>query len=376
MARTDALPERKMRLMRLAFVWHWSKRADPQRNGALAITDGRLKAVERLTAEGEEAVVFALAKPPHANTHFFCKDQRVRYNLVPDRARLLEELTRFRPEAVFLHHHRGNYDDLLEGVAAPAAKRAIFYCSTITYHPITMSFDAFVVDHQFQADALADLGVDPSKIHLAPANINLDSFRPVAGTTKRWDCIYPARGGFGSLKRIELAVEASRMAGVTLCLPGANIPCTLNQTPERGQRVVSRWAPWLWRRAAPIVRGLQQYPHVTSLPWLSQEQLCDCYNQSRCLVTTSNDREMGPRIIPEAAACNLPFVCCSDCRAAVSHAKRMGGFIADPNPRDIAAKIRHALASKPNTRKRLLDAGLDTWVIYRVVRRLLDEWTK
>jgi glycosyltransferase involved in cell wall biosynthesis len=360
--------------VRVAFVWHWYKRTNPELAGTFAAEDTLIKAIGRLVAEGEQAVIFALAREPYAVGRTFSERQGIWYTLVPDRETLLNEVRCFDPDAVFLNHHPYDYDDILQGVAKQRAKKAIYYSAPVSFHSLIQTFDAFLVHHPYQAEQLIGLGMDAHKIHIVPKTADLDCFYPNEGTTKKWDCIYPTRGGFGYWKRIELAVESCRLIGATIVLPGAAIPGTLNTQPSPLQKRVAQWFPRLWQKSASRIGKLHEFPWVTTLSWQSPEELNIRYNQSRCLVITSDDNEMGPRVIPEAAACNLPIVCCSDSRACVSHANVLGGLIAEPEPRDIASKIKLALSSTPNSRQLLLEAGLDTWVIYRVLRKLLEEW--
>jgi len=360
--------------MRLAFVWHWCKRTSPPLAGALAAEDTLLKAIQRLTNEGEEAIIFALAPEQYAKGRVLNERQGIWYMLVRDRETLLDEVRQFDPDVIFLNHNPKNYDDILEAVSRLRAKRAIYYSAPISFHPITQTFDAFLVDHSYQANQLIDLGTVASKVHVAPKTADFDRFYPVQGMTKKWDCIYPARGGFGYWKRIELAVEACRLAGVTIVIPGGDIPGTLNNELNPLQQRIARRVPNLWRGLARQVKYLSEFPWVTTLEWQSPEAMNLLYNQARCLVITSDDNEMGPRVMMEAAACNLPIVCCADSRACVSRAKVLGGFVAEPKPCDIASKIRLTLSSNPNSRQLLQEAGLDTWVIYRALRRLLEEW--
>lgn len=360
--------------MRLAFVWHWYKRTSPELAGAFAAEDTLIKAIRRLTNEGEQAVIFALAEESYAVGHTFSKRQGIWYTLVPDRETLLSEVCCFDPDMIFLNHHPFNYDDVLQGITKLRAKKAIYYSSPISSHPITQTFDAFLVHHSYQADQLIGLGIDACKIHIAPKTADLDCFYPIEGTRKKWDCIYPARGGFGYWKRVELAVEACRLIGKTIVLPGANIPGSLNIDPVSIRRHVARRFLLLWRKLTSRINKLQEFPWVTTLSWQTPEELSRIYNQSGCFVITSNNMEMGPRVIPEAAACNLPIVCCSDSRACVSYANVLGGLIAKHDPQDIASKIKLALSLTPKSRQLLLEAGLDTWVIYRVFKQLFEEW--
>ncbi len=360
--------------MNIAFIWHWYKRTSSELAGAFAAEDTLIKAIGRLLDEGYRAVIFALAKEPYTTGRIFNERQGTWYSLVFNRETLVSDVRSFDPDVVFVNHHPRDYDDILQGIAELRAKKVIYYSAPITLSPLTKTFDAFLVHHACQAGELVNFGVDASKVHVAPKTADLDCFCPIEGTTKKWDCIYPARGRFGYWKRIELAVEACGLIGATIVLPGAEIPGTLNRNPSPKQQRLSKYFPRLWRKLALRIGKLQGFPWVTTLSWRAPEELNMCYNQSRCLVITSDDTEVGPRVIPEAAACNLPIVCCSDSRACVSHASALGGYIAAPNPRDVASKIKMALSTTPNSRKKLIEKGLDTWVIYRVIRGLLDEW--
>ena len=122
----------------------------------------------------------------------------------------------------------------------------------------------------------------------------------------------------------------------------------------------------------PGARLKREYPHVTTFAgWQSPEEVARLYNQSRCLLTTTNYREMGPRIILEAAACNIPVVCCDDSPAAVSHVWRVGGFVAKPDPDDLAKKILLATNTIVNTREQLVRLGYTYDFTFRAIRDIL-----
>ena len=82
----------------------------------------------------------------------------------------------------------------------------------------------------------------------------------------------------------------------------------------------------------------------------------------------------GPRVIPEAVMCNLPFVVCKDSPACLSYANQLGGFIARPRVRSVAKQISKALKSDTDFRRKALEIGMDVEGNYRIfieiIRRL------
>ncbi len=360
--------------MKLAFLWHWQKKTLPHLRGAFAAEDTLIKAIGRLTSEGEDAMVFAIGPSEYVRPPFLCDSQNVWYRLCPNREQLVDALADFDPHVVIMSHEPKDYDDVLEAVQRLSARKIMFYSAPITPNEITRQFDAFFVHHAFQGEVLAQIGYSRDKVVVAPKTADLDVFCPAADEVHRWDCIYPSRGGFGYWKRIEMAVEACRLAGKTLVVPGGRIPGTLDCGARAPGRLIERRLP---ARLSDFTMRYRRrpFPWLTTLAWQTAAEMAERYNQSRCFVITSNEREMGPRVIPEAAACNLPLVCCSDSPACVSYTEKLGGFIADPNPKDVAAKILQALAAPSATRESLLAQRMDSWVIYRVLKDKLDEWS-
>ncbi len=237
---------------------------------------------------------------------------------------------------------------LLQNISELSGKKIIYYSSPVIYkNPfrqyITKShlkFNFHIVHHEYQKNQLIKkFRIDPSKIIIAPKTADLDLFKPM-NLDKKWDCIYPCRGKEGSWKRPELAIEACRIANKSLCMPGANL--------------------------------VNKYQHVTTFDkWQTPEELAVLYNQSKCLVITSDYKEMGPRIMMEAAACNIPIVCCSDSPANISHISKLGGFVAKPKAKDIAQKIELAVKAEVNYRNELERLGFDFDLIYSEILKIL-----
>jgi len=184
-----------------------------------------------------------------------------------------------------------------------------------------------------------EFDIPEDKIIVAPKTADLNVFKPL-NIDKKWDCIYPGRCTEGYWKRPELAIEACQIAGKSLVMPGANLKRTYNHV-----KIFNKW--------------------------LTPFELNIIYNQSRCLLITSNYKEMGPRVIPEAAACNIPIVCCSDSPANVSYVEKIGGFIAKPDPLDIAGKIKLATNTICNSREQLKNLGLTRDLILKKILEIL-----
>jgi len=363
--------------MKWAFVWHWEKKSHPALKGAFAAEDTQIRAIGRLTEEGEDAAIFCIGTAEAPDGRYYSERQSIWYNRAPDPHHLFQAITDFAPDIVVLNHNPNPYNDFLEAISSLQCKKVVFFAATLDYLELLQTFDAYVVHHPFQKELLGTLGYDKSKGVIAPKTADTDTFFPIANAEKKWDCIYPTRGGFGYLKRIELAVEACRLIGKTICLPGAKIPGTLHRDAVSSHGDISHRLPGRVLRLARRFGFLRtsQYPWVTTLPWQTPEEMNRCYNQSRALLITTNDRDVGPRVMPEAAAVDLPMVCCADARACVSHARSLGGWIAQPNPRDIARKVELALRFPRHTHEMLDAAGLDIWVIYRALRLLQERWS-
>jgi len=294
---------------------------------------------------------------------------------------LIGEIRKFNPDICFFNHHSEPYDDFLKALDDLSCKRILYFSAPISLERTARNFDAFIVHHEYQKTKLINLGINSEKIDVAPKMTDFDVFYDKKNPVKKWDCIYPSRGGFGYWKRIELAVGACALAGATLCCPGSSIPNTMGRPPARNFPLSARiWPAYFYKnmlrkyKKAKKNPDLDAFPWVETLPWQSTEQMVNNYNQSRCMIITSDENEMGPRVIPEAAACNLPVVVCSDSPSCVSHARKIGGFIAEPDIRDIADKIRMALSLKTvHSREYLLEAGFDTWTIYRALKKRIGD---
>jgi len=361
--------------MKLVFVWHWEKRFFPNKNDGFYAEDTLIKTIARLREEGEDSVIWAVCGDVADETEFVSKRQGVAYKLFPSRERLIGAFAGSGADVIFMNHNPAAYDDVLNAAINTSAKTVVYFSAPIVGCENFQHIDCYLVHHDCHAQLLEGMGIPSDRIQVAPKTADMDVFHPDTNVQKRWTCIYPARGGFGYWKRLELAVEACRVAGVTLVLPGAEVPRCAPLSPQPIQSFLAYKAHWFWKRLAWRLPFLSLYPWVTILPWQSPDEMAACYNRASCLLITSNEAEMGPRVIPEAAACNLPIVCCSDSPACVSHTRRLGGFIADPSPKALADCIHEALSKPCRSRAALLEEKLDTWVIYRVLMGLIKQWT-
>lgn len=325
------------REIKIVFLWHWQKRLTNEKKPVFAVPDSLIHAIGKLSLEYNVTLI-ALSK--NGDYDIYSANQNIQYLFRTSQAKLIFETLKINPHFILMNHHNEPYDDLQRKIESLNSKKLIYYSSPITklneYHK---TMDYHLVHHEYQKEILETKGINPQKIFVAPKTADLHTFKPYP-INKKWDCIYPARGGIGYWKRPELAIEACKINNQSIVMPGAKIPPKYN---------------WV----------------TTFNEWKTPQELVLLYNQSRCLVITSNDEEMGPRVIPEAAACNIPIVCCNDSRACVSHVTKIGGLIADPNPADIAAKIKLAQQKEVNTRQRMIELELDYDLIYKVLSSIL-----
>ena len=329
--------------LKIVFLWHWLKRSTPELNGVFAAKDSLIHAIGLLSQEYDIKLI-SLSKDE--DYELYSSEQNIYYIFRSSWNELINEVRKINPDILFINHHPSNYTKILKNLSLLRAKKIIYYSSPIRhlsgYHK---ALNAHLVHHEYQKAILLQKGVDAKKVYVAPKTADLSLFKPVK-TVKKWDCIYPMRGKIGYWKRPELAIKACKIKKFSICMPGAVIPPKYN---------------WV----------------TTYDKWVSQRELAKLYNQSKCLVITSNDREMGPRVIPEAAACNIPIVCCNDNRACVSWVKKIGGFIAEPDPVDIAEKIEEAISStNVEYRENLIKLGYDSDLIYKVLNDILDNFSK
>lgn len=327
--------------LKIVFVWHWVKRLKTGRDGEkIAVEDTLFDAIYKLAHEHEVTII---ALSPHTPVEYVDEGKKVRYIFCQDQDQIVTYVRRIKPDILFLNHHSQPYDSFLADMLDLETTTIIYYSSPILlqtfdllrfkYHfgiraePLSVlhkKINFHIVHHQFQKDILAQkLSLDQARIFVAPKSANLDIFFPLPNIQKTWDVIYPGRSTEGYWKRPELAIKATAKLGLSLFMPGAKLK--------------------------------KIYPHVT-IPkgWLDDHELNLAYNQSRILLVTSDYREMGPRVIPEAMACNIPVICCADSPACVSHVKQIGGYIAKPDTHDIAKKILLARQTICNTRGEMI----------------------
>jgi len=342
--------------LKIRFVWHWYKKTSKELNGAFSVFDSLLFAIQKLS-EKYDVEILCLSKIGQGK--YFTKQQQIKYVFFKTKNEIISYLQKNEPDVVFLNHHSDDYRLFLKKINALSALKIIYYSSPIKLNGLDFlrflkrnglgaeninkehnNINYHIVHHEYQKKQLEKFfGIIANQIFVAPKTADLNVFKPIA-LRKKWDCVYPGRCREGYWKRPKLAIKACDILDKSLVMPGARL--------------------------------LNQYNNVTVLDrWISSQELNIIYNQSRCLLVTSNYIEMGPRIIPEAAACNIPIVCCSDSLAAVSHVRRIGGFIAKPNPRDIAKKIQLATCTICNSREQLLNLGYTRDLVFKTIESIL-----
>lgn len=328
--------------LKFVFLWHWQKRLTREKNAVFAVPDSLINAIGRLSSEYSVKIV-ALSKTKNYNV--YSPEQNIDYVFRKSLKKIIAETTQIDPDFLLINHHPYPYEELQKKLNFLRAKKIIYYSAPINelneYH---RKMDCHIVHHEYQKEILKKKGINPEKIFIAPKTADMKIFKPMA-VGKKWDCIYPMRGTIGYWKRPELAIKACKLNNMSIIMPGAKIPS-------------------------------EYYWVTTPNEWKTPEELTVLYNQSKCLVITSNESEMGPRVIPEAAACNIPIVCCSDSPACVSHVKKIGGFVAEPDPEDIAEKIKLAIQEKVNTRQRLIELGFDYDLIYRILSGIIKNFVE
>lgn len=287
---------------KIYFVWHWFKKTSHDLKGAFAVFDSLMFAIQELS-KIYNVKVLALSNINQGE--LFIKEHGIKYVFFKSIEEILDYSLKEKPEVIFLNHHSSNYQSFLNKINSLKSLKIIYYSSpiklnlkdTILYWKTNGLFarninkehkkiDYHLVHHEYQKNELMEFDIPEDKIIVAPKTADLNVFKPL-NIDKKWDCIYPGRCTEGYWKRPELAIEACRIAGKSLVMPGANLKRTYNHV-----KIFNKW--------------------------LTPFELNIIYNQSRCLLITSNYKEMGPRVIPEAAACNIPIVCCSDSPANVS----------------------------------------------------------
>jgi len=341
------------------FVWHWQKKTSEKLKGAFSVFDSMMQAI-KLLSKNQKYNVKVLCISNVNSGEYYSEEQGLGYFFVKTLEDVAGYLKESKPDYIFLNHHGKDYYELLREVNQISCKKVIYYSSLIRLRDKNLfsslknalqnkspvkefeKIDFHITHHEYQKkELLAQLKIKEDRIFVAPKTADLEKYKPL-NVSKEWDCIYPGRCSEGYLKRPELAIKACEIAGKTLVMPGAKLDNT--------------------------------YEHVTTFDdWIQESELISLYNKSKCLLITTNYREMGPRVIPEAAACNIPIVCCSDSSACVSHVKKIGGFIAEPNVHDIARQINLATKTICNTRDRLIEIGYAYDLIYKTILEILSE---
>lgn len=322
--------------MKIIFLWHWQKKIKPDGTGFF-VEDSFIYAIGKLSQE-HEVYLFAINKNS-VDKEVWCKSQNIRYKFYSTVDKLIDAVKKEQPDILFYNHHPDDFYNIRKELNLSSKIKGIYFSAPITPAPDWADMNILMVHHNCHKNQLIQLGVPETNIWVSPKTANEKIFYP-RKIEKKWDVIYPARGGLGYWKRLELIVEACKLAKLSLVIPGSNLDAT-------------------------------DLKHVTVLPWLTPEELAIAYNQSRCLAVTSGFQEMGPRIIPEAVMCNIPFVVCNDSPAGVSHAQRLGGLISKPNPRDFAKMLKKAVQLNNDFRKRALELGMDYESNYRVLKEIL-----
>jgi glycosyltransferase involved in cell wall biosynthesis len=330
-------------LKKCFIVWHWNKRfkGNPDRP-IIAVEDTLLDALYQL-APNLDLRIIAISPDGTTSKEYFDTEHKIQYILRTSHTAITQYTRQHKPEVIIFNHHSQPYDTLIEQLVDVCEHSVIYYSAAIWLqfidrlrfkyrnglfsNPINHTFeliDEHIVQHAYQKQQLLKhTKIPEDRIHIAPKSANPNLFFPEPHVKKTWDVIYPGRCTERYLKRPELAIQATKKLSLTLCMPGARLK--------------------------------RSYSNVT-VPkgWLDAPQLRAFYNQSKVLLITTNYREMGPRVIPEAMMCNLPVVCCSDALACVSHVQQIGGYIAKPTVHDISKKLLMALQTYTNTRDELL----------------------
>lgn len=336
----DRLSEKRIKdNLKIVFLWHWQKRLTKEENAVFAVPDSLINAIGKISSDYSVKLVAISKKRDY---EIYSPEQNIHYIFRKSLKKIISVTNKINPDVLFVNHHEASYEKLQKKVDSIKVKFIYYSAPIIELNKYHRNLDGHIVHHEYQKEILEEKGIESQKIFIAPKTGNMDIFKPMK-IEKKWDIIYPMRGKTFR-KRPQLAIEACRINNMSIVMPGAKVP--------------------------------SEYHWVTTFEeWNTPEELATLYNQAKCLAITSNDEEMGPRVIPEAAACNIPVVCCSDARACVAHVKKLGGFIADQNPQDIAEKIKLAIHTKVNTRQRLIELGYDYDLIYRVLSDLIKNYT-
>lgn len=328
--------------MKLAFLWHWRKKLDSSES-QLAIKDSIVNAIGKLNNEYKSFVFILDDKGEDRDT--YSEEHNINYIFRNDLAKIKSEITKLEPDLLMFNHNSRDYSELVFNLSSVVKLKGVYITSSIESSSIWKEFDFIFANHNYQKDLLVKYGADPKNVWISPKTADEEIFYPDPTIEKKWDVVYPARGPIGYFKRPEIAIEACRRLGLKIVLPGADI-------------------------------NENDYDHVTVLGWLTQEKLAQVYNQARCLVITSDYREQGPRVIPEAVMCNLPFVVCKDSPAGVSYAEKLNGYAAKPNPRSVAKAIKKALESNFDYRKKAIELGLDIDGNYRLLKEVIFRYQR
>lgn len=339
-------------------VWHWYKKlTNDSQQPSIAVEDTLFDALYAL-AEHFDVTLISLNQ--HKLPSYRDEKNGVNYVFCQNQKEIIEYANLHRSDVLLLNHHSQPYDDLIEQLLPTTDTSILFYSSAIQLQPLDLlrfklhhglfahpvsrvykKINYHLVHHAYQKNELMhQTQLSPDRIFVSPKSANPSYFSPTKNGTKKWDTIYPGRCTEGYLKRPELAIKATDQLNMTLFMPGAKLKKT--------------------------------YPHVTtSTQWMDRNALNEAYNQSDVLLITTNYREMGPRVIPEAMMCNLPVVCCADSTACVSHVKKFGGYIAKPNVHDITKKLLLAKSTNVNTREELIRQD-EPNAILRTLQNILE----
>lgn len=341
-------------MKKIYFIWHWKKKTDDKLKGVFAVFDSLLYAIQKLSKDFDVQII-CISDVNHG--YFFSEEQKIKYYFVKDKAELFDYLKKNSPDVIFLNHHSQKYKDVLKEIEKLNCLKMIYYSSPIKFFDNNIknifrnifkstisknhkNINYHFVHHDYQKRQLKKiLNLQDKNIIIAPKTADLNIYKPLK-IEKKWDCVYAGRSTEGYWKRPELAIEACALSKKTLTMPGAKLK--------------------------------KEYPHVTVFDhWLEACELNNIFNQSKCFIITSDEFEMGPRVIPEAAACNIPIICCSDSPACVSHIKKIGGFIAEPNFKDISEKIDLATKTICNSREQLISLGYTYDLIYNKILEII-----
>ena len=177
---------------------------------------------------------------------------------------------------------------------------------------------------------------------------------------------------FVSRKLIELSGSTSK---ATILPCGVDLDNILTVSRAEAMKSVGKIKPYVLfsssftnevKNPSLAKEAMQIIPdtELVELKGYSRQEVNMLMNAASCLLMTSH-REGSPQVIKEAMACGTPIVSVDvgDVKDVISGTD--GCFIAERSPKDIAEKIKMALAfkGKTNGRQRIIEMGLSNELI-------------